>query len=49
MTAERTQPNLWQATAPAAPATGPLSGERTVDVAIIGGRLYRPVGGAASR
>lgn len=37
MTAERTQPNLWQATAPAAPATGPLSGERTVDVAVIGG------------
>ncbi|MDO9414600.1 NAD(P)/FAD-dependent oxidoreductase [Pararhizobium sp.] len=34
---ERTLPNLWHATAPPAPDTGPLTGDLTVDVAVIGG------------
>lgn len=37
MAAERTLPNLWHATAPAAPQTGPLATDITVDVAVIGG------------
>ncbi len=37
MAAERTLPNLWHATAPSAPETGPLGGDVTVDVAVIGG------------
>ncbi len=37
MAAERTLPNLWHATAPAAPETRSLSTDITVDVAIIGG------------
>ncbi|WP_455271044.1 NAD(P)/FAD-dependent oxidoreductase [Rhizobium herbae] len=37
MAAERTLPNLWHATAPAAPETGPLATDITVDVAVIGG------------
>ena len=37
MAAERTLPNLWHATAPAAPKTGPLASDITVDVAVIGG------------
>jgi glycine/D-amino acid oxidase-like deaminating enzyme len=37
MAAERTLPNLWHATAPAAPKTGPLATDITVDVAVIGG------------
>ncbi|OHV82396.1 FAD-binding oxidoreductase [Ensifer sp. LCM 4579] len=37
MATERLLPNLWHATAPAAPGTAPLSGELTCDVAIIGG------------
>lgn len=37
MAAERSLPNLWHATAPPAPDTPPLSGNITVDVAVIGG------------
>ncbi len=37
MATERPLPNLWHATAPAAPGTAPLTGELTCDVAIIGG------------
>ncbi|THK34473.1 FAD-binding oxidoreductase [Ensifer sp. MPMI2T] len=37
MATERALPNLWHATAPAAPETGPLTGELATDVAIIGG------------
>ncbi|MBP1857472.1 NAD(P)/FAD-dependent oxidoreductase [Rhizobium herbae] len=37
MAAERTLPNLWHATAPAAPDTRPLSADISVDVAVIGG------------
>jgi glycine/D-amino acid oxidase-like deaminating enzyme len=37
MAAERTLPNLWHATAPAAPETQPLTTDITVDVAVIGG------------
>ncbi len=37
MATERTLPNLWHATAPAAPETRPLSQDLTTDVAIIGG------------
>jgi len=37
MATERPLPNLWHATAPAAPETGPLTGDRTADVAIVGG------------
>ncbi|WEX76378.1 FAD-binding oxidoreductase [Sinorhizobium numidicum] len=37
MAAERPLPNLWHTTAPAAPETVPLAGDRTSDVAIIGG------------
>ncbi|WEX86210.1 FAD-binding oxidoreductase [Sinorhizobium garamanticum] len=37
MATERALPNLWHATAPAAPETGPLAGELATDVAIIGG------------
>ncbi len=37
MATERTLPNLWHATAPAAPETRPLSRDITTDVAIIGG------------
>ncbi|WP_331371660.1 NAD(P)/FAD-dependent oxidoreductase [Sinorhizobium chiapasense] len=37
MATERALPNLWHATAPAAPETGPLQGELTTEVAIIGG------------
>ena len=37
MAAERSLPNLWFATAPAAPDTAPLSTDITVDVAVIGG------------
>lgn len=37
MATERALPNLWHATAPAAPETGPLTGTLTSDVAIIGG------------
>ncbi len=37
MAAERSLPNLWHATAPAAPDTRPLSTDISVDVAVIGG------------
>ncbi|MBP1873732.1 glycine/D-amino acid oxidase-like deaminating enzyme [Ensifer adhaerens] len=37
MATERTLPNLWHATAPAAPDTRPLGRDLTTDVAIIGG------------
>ncbi|HXV29753.1 MAG TPA: FAD-binding oxidoreductase, partial [Sinorhizobium sp.] len=37
MATERPLPNLWHATAPAAPETRPLTGELTSEVAIIGG------------
>ncbi|ACP25903.1 oxidoreductase [Sinorhizobium fredii NGR234] len=37
MATERPLPNLWHATAPAAPETGPLTGDLKSDVAIIGG------------
>src|SRR5690606_13991127 len=37
MAAERSLPNLWFATAPAAPDTTPLSTDIAVDVAVIGG------------
>ncbi len=37
MATERPLPNLWHATAPAAPKTGHLTGEITADVAIVGG------------
>ncbi|PDT84879.1 FAD-binding oxidoreductase [Sinorhizobium sp. BJ1] len=37
MATERPLPNLWHATALAAPETGPLDGDLTSDVAIIGG------------
>ncbi|WP_018234600.1 FAD-binding oxidoreductase [Ensifer sp. BR816] len=37
MATERPLPNLWHATAPAAPETGPLTGDVASDVAIIGG------------
>ena len=37
MAAERSLPNLWHATAPAAPETRPLARDITVDVAVIGG------------
>ncbi|MDK1490246.1 FAD-binding oxidoreductase [Sinorhizobium sp. 7-81] len=37
MATERALPNLWHATAPAAPETGPLTGELSTDVAIVGG------------
>lgn len=37
MATERTLPNLWHATAPAAPETRPLARDLTTDVAIIGG------------
>ncbi|ASY63737.1 L-pipecolate oxidase [Sinorhizobium sojae CCBAU 05684] len=37
MATERPLPNLWHATAPAAPGTAPLTGELRCDVAIIGG------------
>jgi glycine/D-amino acid oxidase-like deaminating enzyme len=37
MADERALPNLWHATAPAAPETAPLSGDVTADVAVIGG------------
>ncbi|WP_457583834.1 NAD(P)/FAD-dependent oxidoreductase [Ensifer canadensis] len=37
MATERTLPNLWHATAPAAPDTRPLARDITTDVAIIGG------------
>ncbi|RDL50925.1 Gamma-glutamylputrescine oxidoreductase [Ensifer sp. M14] len=37
MATERTLPNLWHATAPAAPETRPLGRDLTTDVAIIGG------------
>ena len=37
MAAERALPNLWHATAPAAPETPPLTSDVTADVAIIGG------------
>ncbi|CAN7455119.1 FAD-binding oxidoreductase [Pararhizobium sp. LjRoot255] len=37
MAAERSLPNLWHATAPAAPETQPLASDITVDVAVIGG------------
>ncbi|KQW62366.1 FAD-binding oxidoreductase [Ensifer sp. Root127] len=37
MATERTLPNLWHATAPAAPDTRPLARDLTTDVAIIGG------------
>ncbi|NVD39261.1 FAD-binding oxidoreductase [Ensifer sp. HO-A22] len=37
MATERTLPNLWHATAPAAPETRPLGRDITTDVAIIGG------------
>lgn len=37
MATERPLPNLWHATAPAAPETAPLAGDLTSDVAIIGG------------
>jgi heterodisulfide reductase subunit A-like polyferredoxin len=37
MATERPLPNLWHATAPAAPKTAPLTGDLTSDVAVIGG------------
>lgn len=37
MATERALPNLWHATAPAAPRTAPLAGDLTVEVAIVGG------------
>lgn len=37
MAVERPLPNLWHATAPAAPETQPLADDITVDVAVIGG------------
>ncbi|MGH6805603.1 MAG: NAD(P)/FAD-dependent oxidoreductase, partial [Ensifer adhaerens] len=37
MATERTLPNLWHATAPAAPETRPLARDLATDVAIIGG------------
>ena len=37
MAAERSLPNLWHATAPAAPETRPLASDISVDVAVIGG------------
>lgn len=37
MATERALPNLWHATAPAAPHTAPLADDLTVEVAIVGG------------
>lgn len=37
MATERPLPNLWHATAPAAPKTAPLTGAVTTEVAIVGG------------
>lgn len=37
MATERALPNLWHATAPAAPRTAPLAGDLAVEVAIVGG------------
>lgn len=37
MATERALPNLWHATAPAAPECGPLTGALTSEVAIVGG------------